>query len=117
MIEAGAFEHAQVLHRAEARHVELGVELGQRPSVALEQQVEQKAARRIGERFEDGIVGDHLPTICDLMVTCQAGPVRSGTLGKPVRILIMLALYATRRPRRVRADGPARDHPRVSRRR
>jgi len=61
--EPGSFEHLQVLHHAEARHLQLLLELGQRPAPSLEQPVEQMAARLIGQGLEDQIVlsGLHVP--------------------------------------------------------
>ena len=54
--EARLLEDAQVLHDAEARHLELGLELRERAAVALEEPVEEMPARRIGERPEDPVV-------------------------------------------------------------
>lgn len=65
--EAGLLEHAQMLHDAEAGHLvaHLDLELGQRPPVPHEQQVEEEAPRRIRERLEDAIVVCHGATIGD----------------------------------------------------
>ena len=52
----GVLEHAQVLHDAEAGHLELGLELAERAAVTLEEPVEQMPPRRIGQRLEDTIV-------------------------------------------------------------
>src|SRR6185295_2612278 len=49
--EARVFEDAQVLHDAEACHLQLGLELGERAAVTREEQVEQEATRRVGERL------------------------------------------------------------------
>ena len=68
--EPGLLEQAQVLHHAEARHLQVGLELPERAAVALEEPVEQEAPRRIGERLEDPVVV-HARIICDQMVTCQ----------------------------------------------
>ena len=57
--ETGLFEDAQVLHHAEARHLQLGLELGQRAAVTLEEPVEQEPARRIGECLEHAVVVVH----------------------------------------------------------
>ncbi len=54
--EAGVLEHAQVLHDAEAGHLELGLELRERAAVALEEPVEQMAPGRVGKRLEDLVV-------------------------------------------------------------
>jgi hypothetical protein len=50
--EPGLFQQAQVLHDPEARHVDLGLELGERAAFAFVQEVEQEAAGRVGERLE-----------------------------------------------------------------
>ena len=57
--EARVLEHAQVLHDAEARHLQLGLQLGQRAAVTLEELVEQEATRRVGERLEHAVVVGH----------------------------------------------------------
>jgi hypothetical protein len=57
--EPRAFEDAQVLHHAEARHRQLGLELRQRPPIADEEPVEQIAARGIRERLEHAVVVSH----------------------------------------------------------
>ena len=55
--EARVFEHAQMLHDAEARHLHLGLELGERAAVTLEEPVEQESPRRVRECLEhEGIV-------------------------------------------------------------
>jgi len=69
--EARVFEHAQVLHDAEAGHFHLGLKLGERAAVTLEKPVEQESPRRVRESLEhEGIVG-HVWRIGDRMVTCQ----------------------------------------------
>ena len=45
-----------MLHHAEARHLQLRLELGERAAVTLEEPVEQEPPRRVGERTEHGIV-------------------------------------------------------------
>ena len=60
--EPGVLEHAQVLHHAEAGHLELGLELRERAAVTLEEPVEQVAPRRVGERLEDLVVV-HVPDL------------------------------------------------------
>ena len=50
---------AQVLHDAEARHLQLGLELGQRAAVTRVEPVEQEAARRVGECLEYAVVVGH----------------------------------------------------------
>jgi hypothetical protein len=72
--EARAFEDAKVLHDTEARHLQFGLELGERAAVTLEEPVEEEAARRVGERLEHEVVVRHDRMICDQMVTCQATP-------------------------------------------
>jgi hypothetical protein len=57
--EPRLLEDAQVLHHAEARHLELGLELCERAAVALEEPVEQKAPRGVCERLEDTVVVGH----------------------------------------------------------
>jgi hypothetical protein len=53
------FEDAQVLHDAEARHLQLRLELRERAAVALEEPVEQEATRRIGKCLEHPVVVVH----------------------------------------------------------
>jgi hypothetical protein len=48
-----------VLHDAEARHLHLRLQLGERAAVAGEEQVEQQASGRIGERLEHTVVVAH----------------------------------------------------------
>jgi hypothetical protein len=69
--ETRIFEHSQMLHHAEARHIQLGLELGKRAAVTLEEPVEEEAPRRVCERLEDTIVVVHRTSICDQIVTCQ----------------------------------------------
>ena len=69
--EACVFEDAQVLHHAEARHLQIRLELGERAAVALEEPVEQVPAGRIRQGLEDAVVV-HMRRIGDLKVTCQA---------------------------------------------
>ena len=54
--EARLFQQAQVLHDADARHVQLGFEFGQRAALTLEEQVEQEATGRVGQRLEHTVV-------------------------------------------------------------
>ena len=49
-------EHLQVLHHPEARHLQPGLQLGERAAVTHEEQVEQEAAGRVGEGLEDPVV-------------------------------------------------------------
>jgi hypothetical protein len=72
--EPGVLEDAQVFHHAEARQLQHGLELGERAAVTREEPVEQVAPRRVRQRPEHAVVV-HAPTIRDLLVTCQAGPV------------------------------------------
>src|SRR3954471_10911560 len=79
--QVGLLEDPQVLHHAVARHLQLRLELGQRPPVAGEQQVEQEPARRIGEGLEHPVVVRHASKIGDRKVTCQprtASPAADG---------------------------------------
>ncbi len=71
--EPGVLEHAQVLHDPEAGHLQLGLELGERAAVALEEPVEEKAPGRVGERLEDQVVVGHRDEIGDqeLHVNCE----------------------------------------------
>jgi len=55
----GVLKHPQVLHHAEARHLQPGSELRERSAVTLEEPVEEEATRRVGERLEDPIVVGH----------------------------------------------------------
>jgi hypothetical protein len=48
-----------VLHHPEPRHVQIGLELGQRAAVALEEPVEQEPTGRVGERLEHTVVVVH----------------------------------------------------------
>jgi len=55
--EAGVFEHAQMFHDAEPGHLHLGLELGERAAVTLEEPVEEESPRRVRECLEhEGIV-------------------------------------------------------------
>jgi hypothetical protein len=45
-----------VLHHAEPGHVECPLDLAERPAVLLEETVEDRAARRVGQRPEHGFV-------------------------------------------------------------
>ena len=59
-----------MLHHAEARHLQLGLELGERAAVTREEPIEEVTPRRISQCPEHAVVV-HVQTICDLMVTCQ----------------------------------------------
>ena len=78
--EPCVLEDSQVLHDAEARHLQLRLELGERPPVARVQPVEQVPPRGIGERPEHAVVVFHAQTIGNLLVTCQAKRHRSLTI-------------------------------------
>jgi hypothetical protein len=54
--EPRVFEDAQVLHDAEARHLQLRLELGERAAVTREEPVEQVAPRRVRQRPEHAVV-------------------------------------------------------------
>ena len=54
--EAGAFEDAQVLHDAEARHLQLRLELGERAAVTRKEPVEEVTAGRVSQRSEHAVV-------------------------------------------------------------
>jgi hypothetical protein len=60
-----------VLHDAEARRLQLGVQLGRRAAVTLEEQVEEEPPARAGERLEHEVVV-HTGMIGDRLVTRQA---------------------------------------------
>ena len=57
--EARVFEHAEVLHDAEAGHLQFGLELGERAAVTLEEPVEEESPRRVGERLEYEAIVSH----------------------------------------------------------
>jgi hypothetical protein len=57
--EACGFEHAQVLHHAESRHLQLGLELRERAAVTRKEHVEQEATCRVGKRLEHEVVVRH----------------------------------------------------------
>ena len=63
--EPGVLEDAQMLQDAEAGHLELRLELGERAAVALEEPVEEMPPRRVCERLEHPVVVVHAMTICD----------------------------------------------------
>jgi len=63
--EARVFEHAQMLHDAEAGHLHLGLELGERAAVALEEPVEQESPRRVRDCLEHEGIVSHRPRIGD----------------------------------------------------
>ena len=52
-------KHAQMLHHAEARHVQFAFQLPQRASVPREKQVQKISPCRVGKRFEHPIVIYH----------------------------------------------------------
>ena len=54
--ETRILEHPQMLHDAEARHLDLRLELRERAAVTFVEPVEQEPPRRIGERLEDVVV-------------------------------------------------------------
>ena len=64
-------QYPQMLHHSEAGHVQLALELLQRPPVRCEQAVEQKPAGGIGQRLEHAVGVFHRPIIGDQLVTCQ----------------------------------------------
>ena len=63
--EARVFEHAQMLHDAEAGHLHLGLELGERTAVTLEEPVEQESPRRVRECLEHEGIVSHCQRIGD----------------------------------------------------
>ena len=54
--ETRFLQHPQVLHHTEAGHLQLGLELGERSAVALEELVEQVPAGWIRQGAEDVVV-------------------------------------------------------------
>src|SRR5215217_4971561 len=72
--EPRLLQHAQVLHDAEAGHLELRLQLAERPSAALEQPVEEQPSGRVRERLEHTVlVVLHGARIRDRVVTRQGG--------------------------------------------
>ncbi len=63
--EAGIFQNLQMLHDAETRHLEPGLQFLQRAAVALKKQVQEEASCRIGKCLEYVIVICHGGTIGD----------------------------------------------------
>ena len=57
--QACVLEQPQVLHDAESGHVHLGLELGERAAVALEESVEEKSPGRVCQCLEDEVVVGH----------------------------------------------------------
>jgi hypothetical protein len=53
--EARVLEDAEVLHHAKARHLKLGLEVGERAAVTREEPVEQEAPRRVGKSLEQAL--------------------------------------------------------------
>src|SRR5688500_15671934 len=77
--EARVFEDAEVLHDAEAGHIQLGLELGERAAVTREEPVEQEASRWVSQCLEYAVVVvGHRSTIRDHIVTYQALAGRPG---------------------------------------
>jgi hypothetical protein len=60
-----------MLHHAETRHFELGLECLQRAAVTLKQEIQEKAPRGVGKCLEYEVVVCHRRRIGDYMVTCQ----------------------------------------------
>src|SRR5262249_45591097 len=69
--EPGVLEHPQGLHDAEARHLQLRLELRERAAVALEEPVEQMPAGRGRQCLEHPVTVVHGSRIRDRLVTCQ----------------------------------------------
>ena len=57
--EPGFFQQPQVLHNANAGHVDLGLEFAQGTALTLKEQVEQETTSRVSQRLEDPIVVVH----------------------------------------------------------
>ena len=49
-----------MLHDPEARHLQVGLELGQRAAVTLEEPIEEETTRRVGKCLEHTIVVGHV---------------------------------------------------------
>ncbi len=77
--ESGVLEEAEMLHDAEAGHRHVGLELGQRPPLALEERIQQESTGRVGQGPEDEVVIVHATNIRDYLVTCLP----TGTPPKP----------------------------------
>ena len=75
--EARLLELLEVLHDAEARHLEACLERMQRLAVLTEELVEQAPSGRIGKGSEHLV---HGAMIGDYLVTCQAGSSPGGPL-------------------------------------
>ena len=58
--QAGRLEHAQVLHHAEPRHLQLGFQLAERAAVTLVEPVEEVPPGGVGKRLEDAVVVGHM---------------------------------------------------------
>ncbi len=54
--EIGIFENPEMLHDAKACHRELGLQVLQRTAVTQKEEIQEKAARRVGKRLEYEIV-------------------------------------------------------------
>lgn len=50
--ESRVFEHTQMLHDTESRHLDVRLEFGERLTILGEQSVEYQAAGRIGQRLK-----------------------------------------------------------------
>ncbi len=59
--ESRVLEDAQVLHHAEARHLQLGLQLGQPAGVTQVELIEQKSTRGVGDCPEHAVVVGHVP--------------------------------------------------------
>ena len=57
--KAGLLQNLEVLHDTEARHLEPGLELLQRLSITLEEQIQEETTRRVSERLEYVVVIRH----------------------------------------------------------
>ena len=55
------FENAEMFHDTEARHRQFSLKFTKRLPVAFKKQVQQKAARRIAQCFENPIIVEHGP--------------------------------------------------------
>ena len=67
--EARVFEHAQMLHDTEPRHLRALTRARSRATVPAEELIEQEAASGIRERLEHAIIVGHVSMIGDQIVT------------------------------------------------
>ena len=69
--EPSLFKQAKVLHDTDSGHLDLRLQLAQRATVPLEENIEKEPARRVRQSLEDEVVVVHARTIRNQIVTCQ----------------------------------------------